>query len=47
MAFGINYNPDVIYIAVDVENIQNNQLIFNAFENALILSSTYKEKFVV
>ena len=36
MAIGINYNPDVIYIAVDVVDIKNNQLIFNAFENALI-----------
>ena len=42
MAFGINYNPDVIYIAVDVENINNNQLIFNAFENALILGEFTK-----
>ena len=42
MAIGINYNPDVIYIAVDVENINNNQLIFNAFENALILSNFAK-----
>lgn len=42
IAFGISYNPDVIYIAVDVENIKNNQLIFNAFENALILSNFTK-----
>ena len=27
MAFGINYNPDIIYIAVDVVDINNNQLI--------------------
>ena len=42
MAFGINYNPDIIYIAVDVVDINNNQLIFNAFENALILRNYTK-----
>lgn len=42
MAFGINYNADCIYIAVDVVDIKNNQLIFNAFENALIFSNFAK-----
>ena len=41
-AFGITYNEDVIYISVDVEGIVNNQLIFNAFENSLLLEGITK-----